>query len=258
MALKDYYDEAQPLDSFSWIAMPEQVRIHKLARLYCAEEDKIERRSRNYCGPTTGSVGMFIKSLYKPPRGSIGPTTKSVLVAVVAQKAKRALRARNPQWSYGERPTSHGQGHAAKRWLQSRMNRISERRFGITERQSYSDEPKIASHNCVGITSMGNCLVIVDGGSWGTLPRVYIRDRVTGDASVYVLDGDRCATVTDALTRMAPKNVLRRIFDGSTCRLTSEGGFDLNGKLIPFRGIRKVYTGEDIKATDGKPNKQVK
>jgi hypothetical protein len=102
---------------------------------------------------------------------------------------------------------------------------------------------------------MGNCLVIVDGGSWGTFPRVYIRDRATGDASVYVLDGDRCANVTDALTRMAPKNVLRRIFDGSTCRLTPEGGFDLNGKLVRFRGIRKVYTGEDIKATVGKPNK---
>jgi hypothetical protein len=254
MALKDYYDEADILESFSWIALPDKVRINKLAYLYIKEEGDIRRRSRGYYRPTKGTVGTFVKSLYRPPRGAIGPTTERVLWEIRAQKAKRTGREKNPQWAWPAPPSRSTARHAYSAWKSERMNRVSERRFGITESKYRDDEPKPTSHNCVGITTISNCLVIVDGGSWYSHPRVYIKDKMTGKEAVYVLGGDsRCASLIDALSRMAPKNVLRKLFDGATCRLSPEGGFDLDGKLIPFREIRKVYTGEDIKATAGKP-----
>lgn len=251
MALRHYYKEADVLASMSWCGLPYKTLISKLAHMYLKEEDRIRRRSRGYCGPTKGTVGTFIKSHYTPPRGKGAITVKDVLAEIDRQRTLQDERKRiTPYKPETGRPENR---HDRDRWVRRRMNRVAKARYTILTK-NYRDEYEQAEPKCVAITRMAGCLVIVDGGSYDTYARVYLRDESTGDEVVFVLDR-RISTLIEAMTLMAPKGVLRSLFDGKTCRLDFNGGFDVDGEFVPFRHITRVYTGGEVHRTKGKPKK---
>lgn len=252
MALKDYYGEADLLDTMSWCGIPYKTLIARLANMYLGAEDKIRRRSRGYCGPTKGTVGTYVKSFYCPPRGKGASTIKDVLGEIERQRALRKKRSEIvPYKPEKGQPESR---HERDRWLRRRRNKVAKARYTILSK-SYRDEWEKQKPNCVAITRMGGCLVLVDGGSYDAHSRIYLRDDCTGDEAVFVLDR-RVSTLIEALTRLAPPNILRGLFDGKTCRLDFSGGFDLDGRFAPFRHIIRVYTGDKVHRTKAKPKKQ--
>jgi hypothetical protein len=65
-------------------------------------------------------------------------------------------------------------------------------------------------------------------------------------------------SITNALLRLAPKKVLRGLFDGGNIKLDFEGeGFFVDGKSVPWRNVRKVYNGpKRAMQTRGTPEKR--
>lgn len=251
MALKDYYDEADILESLSWCGMPEDVRITRLSLAYMKDERNIRSCSRGYCGPTKGTVGTFVKSLYKPPRGKGASTIEAVINEIERIKTLRAKRAENRPYKAPTPPTDpHRASRERKRGIQKRMNRLSQSRFKVV-RSGYYDREEVQDHNCVGITTMGGCLVIVDKGGYYSQSRVYIKDKFTGEETVYILKKN-AESVTAAMTLLAPKGILRGLFDGKTCLLSPEGGFEIDGEFVPFRNVAKVCRGDELQNTPAK------
>lgn len=253
MALKDYYDEADVLDSLSWCGMENDVRVRRLARKYIEDERSIRCNARGYYGPTKGTVSTYIKSIYVPPRGTLASTVRQVLKEITRQKEIKEKRSKNPPLPPFKQPTER----ESIRNRQTRRNALSKSRFKIIRSdRSYHGGVTTSemSHNCVGITTIGGCLMIVDGGSYYHKSRVYLKDKETGRESVYVLKGERIKSVTGALRRLAPKGVLRGLFDGKLCELQFDGGFKIDGEFVPFRNVAHVYHGDEIQATSAKEN----
>ena len=243
MALRDHYDEADVLASFSWVAMTEKARVAGLAKLYLDEEVKIESRSRSYNCPTKGTVGLFIRSLYAPPRGTIGPTTDAVLVEIQKQRLVRLERKKNRPW-VAPTPFSEHQGYARKDALKKRMNRLAKRRYRTCSRHYKAAAPSYSDPAVVGITTVADCLLIVDDAAYNTQPRVYLKHKPTGKEKLVVLDGQPVGEITNALLRMAPERALRGMFGGKPITLDFEGeGFLVDGETYPWRNVLKVYRG---------------
>lgn len=248
MALKDYYEEADVLDTLSWAGMADDARVRRLAHAYTEAEEKIRYRSRGYCGPTKGTVGTFIKSLYVPPRGTVASTIRDVLKEVQRIKTIRKKRAENRPATF--RTEGEKSPRLRNSWIKQRRNTVSQRLFRIMKNGYHGLEA--TSHNCVGITSMGGCRVLVEAGGYYHSPRIYLRNMETGEEAVYLIKGRNIESVTGALARLAPKKILRKLFDGTSCTLSFEGGFNVDGEFVPFRNVEAVYRGDDIHNTPAK------
>lgn len=247
MALADHFDDASALSSLSWVSLPTNVRIIKFAVAYLEKEDFIIKHSRDYYAPTKNTVKLLIRSLYVPVRGTISMTVDQTLAAIQRIKAVRTERAKN-------RPYVRKQLN-----LTTRRNAAAKRRFRIRRRDEYSKTEKWAkvSHNCVGITEIAGCLMIVDGGTYNSKPRIYLRSKTTGAERVIVLNGDRPSNIVSALLLLCPVAPLRAMFDGNPIKLDIEGeGFTVGGKLVPWANVRKIYRGSSCRQTLGEPKQQ--
>lgn len=257
MALRDYYDTADVLASLSWITMSERARVAGLANLYLNEEATIKSRSRSYNGPSKGTVGLFIKSLYAPPRGAIGPTIDAVLMEIQRQRLVRLERKKNRPW-IATMPFSEHEGYARKAALKKRMNRLARRRYRTCSRSFMNDAPSYSDPMVVGITTVADCLLIVDASAYNTQPRVYLKHKSTGKEKLVVLDGRDPAEITDAMLRMAPERALRGMFEGKPITLDFAGeGFLVDGETQPWRNVLKVYRGRKaLRKTAACPEKK--
>lgn len=245
MALADYYEEAEALDTFSWVAMPDKIRDAKLAHMYIKEERLIRSRSRNYAGPTTGTVKLFVRSLYSPPRGAIGSTVANVMAEIERQKAIRKRRMENRPYKW-------------KKLCKSvRKNAMAANYYTIWG-TNHRKEKEEKSRCCVAVGRIGGTLLLVDKGGYSTpLPRIYMRSP-SGKVRVVVVEGDQLKSMTSALTRLAPKRVLRSIFDGEKVKLNADDcGFEMGGKFYPWRNVRRIYKGQSrAHQTQSRPKKE--
>lgn len=257
MALRDHYNEADVLASFSWVAMTERARVAGLAKLYLDEEGKIESRSRNYNCPTKGTVGLFIRSLYAPPRGTIGPTTDAVLVEIQKQRLVRLERRKNRPWA-APMPFSEHQGYARKDALNKRMNSLARRRYRTCSRDYKADAPTYSNPSVVAVTTVADCLMIVDGGGYNIKPRVYLKHKPTGKEKLVVIAGKSPAEAADALLRMAPERALMGMFSGKLITLDFAGeGFLMDGETYPWRNVLKAYRGRKaLRKTAASPSER--
>jgi hypothetical protein len=249
MALADHYGEADVLDTLSWVGMTMEARIAKLANLYLDRESDMRHAHRNYEGPTSGTVRYFVKSVYVPPRGQQGITVKGVLAAIPKQRAVRNERRKHPTWTW-ERGTKKERRNAVAAslytiWCEPRWNRK-----GPKEKQ----DP-----NCVGITRLVGARVtlIVEGGGYRHQPRIYMKHHATGQTKIVVMEGDNVRGITGALQRIAPKAALRGMYDGAPIILNFEGeGFIVNGKLVPWRNVRRIYGKKKAHKMPGNPKRR--
>lgn len=252
MTLADHFDEADVLHTLSWVGMSLKARIAKLAKLYLDREDDIRYAHRNYGGPTLGTVRIFIKSLYTPPRGQGKVTYEGVLAEIPRQRACRKERAKRQPWVW------------TKPKKKERRNAVAAAVMSVWTIDRWDNKKKIqVNPNCVGITQLAGCRLIVDGGTSSyhhevtTQPRIFVRHLATGRSKVVVVEGKSVSSVTQMLTRIAPKDALRGAFGGKNITFDYDGeGFLVDGELVPWRNIRKVYPGEKAHKTKASPKKE--
>jgi hypothetical protein len=229
----DHFAEADVLDTLSWVTMTLDARIAKIANLYLKDERRISAAHRNYGGPTMGTVRVFTKSLYAPPRGQGQTTYQKVLAEIPRQRAIRAARECNRPWTFS-RPSK-----------KSRINAVSKRRYTTLATRWRSKKKVAVRPDCIGITRIAGCRIIADGGDTypDSAPRFWIQHAETGRAKVVVLKGRRLKSITQMLTQIAPKKALRGMFGGVPIRLDFDAeAFEVEGELVPWRNIIKVYS----------------
>jgi len=232
MAFADHFDEAGVLDSLSWLRISTKGIIAKLASLYIKNEDNIESAHRNYQGPTLGTVRVFVRSFYTPPRGMGQLTYEGVLAEIPRQKKIIEERAKWRPWEF-KTPK-----------LSKRRELIARSRYTIWGKERWGSKRTKLGPNPVGITQLGGCRLILDGGTYDHKVRVYARKLSTNEVKVIVLSGDRLKSTTGILTRMAPKAALRGMFDGEPVRFDFDAeAFEVGGELKPWENVIKVYRG---------------
>jgi hypothetical protein len=231
MGYADYFDEADLLDTMSWMAFSDRNRIQKLAHLYIKGEKEIRRCHRNYEGPTAGTVKVIVKSLYVPPRGKLKSTVEDVLEEVIRQKRLRRERSDNPPFVW-KTPR-----------LRDRRNAVAKTRYTVWQ-TDYEGNKSKASPDCKAISCVAGVLLMVNGGGYREDPRIYMREKATGRVKVVVTTGETLKSTTQALSRLAPVKALRAAFEGSSVRLNfAAEGFDIDGVTYPWRNVKKVYSG---------------
>jgi len=246
MALADHYDNADVLDTLSWVALSVEARIAKLTSLYIHKEDVMVDAHRNYEGPTLGTVRVFVKSVYDPPRGQGMMTYKGVLNAIPVQKKCQEARSRRPSWTW-KRSTK-----------QDRRNAVAAAVMTVWGR-CYNNKKIKVEPNCVGITQIAGCRLIIIGGTGyrpTAQPRFLVRHLATGQSKVVVVDGKPLSNVTQLLTRLAPRGVLRGCFEGKSITFDYAGGFIIDGELVPWRNIRGIYPASKAHKTVGEPKRK--
>ena len=247
MALRDHYDEADVLDSLSWVDMSAEGRISRLASLYLDNEKKMERNHNRYDGPTLGCVRIFVKSVYEPPRGQGQLTYEGVLAAIPVQRKLRTERSGNKPWVW------------ERRKLSNRRNSVARARMTVWTHDRWDKKKINANIECVGITQIGGCRIIATKGAVGShkqLPRFWVQNLATGEANVVVVEGQPINSITHLLTRLAPVSALRGAFDGKSITFLFGGGWDIDGEFVPWRNIRGVYPASMAHRTAGDPKKK--
>ena len=232
MALKYAFDNATILESMGWMGLPYRVRIAKTAALYRNKEAYIRRNHRNYRGPTVSTVKLFVKSLYTPPRGEGQSTYIDVICEIAKQKDTRKQREARQPWTWSK-PTNN-----------VRRNEVAKNHYTIWS-PGYGGKEEKQSYNCIAIGRVGGIVLMVDGGGYYSHPRLYLRSP-EGEVKVVVIDAkERPKGITGALTRLAPVNCLRGAFEGASISLDFDAeAFRVNGKLMPWRNVLKVYRGK--------------
>jgi|2_EtaG_2_1085320.scaffolds.fasta_scaffold47405_2 hypothetical protein len=246
MALRDEFQRADVLDSLSWVGMTLDARVAKLASLYLKEESAISGASRRYKGPTYGTVGVFVRSLLTPARGEGKLTYERVLDELPRQRKIQEDRAKTPAWKW------------TKRSVKKRRNAVAAHRFTIWETDWRKRKTK-TSPNCVGITKFADATLIVDGGGYSTSPRIWMLDRATKKEKVVVLEGDRLSSINGALLRLTPKKALRGALSGWPIRFDFIAeAFEIDGELVPWKKVRRIYHGDQVHHTEIKPKREVR
>ena len=232
MALEHRYTTAETLDSLSWVAFPEGARNSKLVHLYLKEEHKIKDYCRKYKRPTTRTVTIFIKSLYHPPRGAIRDTVEAVMEEIERQRGIKLKRKKFAPWVQEDPNTAE------------RRARVARRRYTVWD-TNWNGKKNKEPHYCTGIGSVSNVSLMVDSYNYGNrCARIYMRDKATNNIKVVVLDVTSKLGLSDALLKLAPKGAIRSIFGGASIKLDFEQeGFMVNGELMPWQRVCKVYRG---------------
>jgi hypothetical protein len=244
MGYHDQFEDADILDTMSWMGMPEAHRIMKTAALFLRREKKIRREHRNWEGPTPCNIRPFVKSYYTPPRGRGKATIEMTLQAIEYQRNLRDKRSRNRPYkpeTEAERNTEHA--------VEKRRNAVAARYYTIYTKD-WDEKKVVADHKCVGIGDVRGILLLADkGDSYGRrqpLPRIYMQEKATGKVKVVVLEaGGNVRSISSALLRLAPKGPMRTMFGGETLTLLFDAeAFEWRGQLVPWRNVRKVYYGK--------------
>jgi len=240
MVFADHFDEADVLDTLAWVMLTLEARSARLAALYLDNETDVEYAHRNYEGPTLGIVRVFVKSIYDPPRGQGGITYQRVLQEIPKQRKVREERSKYKPWTFKVRK------------IQKRRNRIAKRLYTVWKKCRWNNKEKEKqTNNCIAISRLGGCKLVVDGGSYYHKARIYIRHLATGKVKVVVLKGseNKVYTLGEALMRMAPKAAVRGMFDGVPITLDFKGGgFLVNGEVVVWRAV-KTYPGSKAHKT---------
>ena len=234
MALSDHYDEADVLDTLSWVILDIPARIKRLANLYLANEDDMRDAHRKYAGPTKGTVRFFVKSVYMPPRGQGALTVEGVLAEIPRQRAIQEERAKRQPWTW------------EKLRLRERRNNVAKYLYSIWCKPRWGDKKKERGDiNCVGITTVAGVKLVVDRGGYRVQPRLYMRQIATNKVKVVVLEGANVDTIYEALTRLAPQEALLGSLDGKPLTLDFEDqGFLMEGWVHPWENVQRVYIGK--------------
>lgn len=254
MALAHHYKEADLLESIGWMGLSHEVRVKRVAGLYLKDEHNIRRHSQNYEGPTKGTVGLFVKSLFKPPHGLGSKTIKDTLNEIRRQRVIRDKRKKNQPYKPVKPPKSK---YGVEARIKERRNNLARSRYS-TIVKNYSGKKVKASPVVVGIGMVNDTLLIVDRGGHRALSRIYMKHKPTGRELVAVLEKD-ISSFMEGLTHIAPEISLRAMFGGQVITLDFEGrGFLVDGNLVPWRGIRRVYTQkrDGVIRTLGRPESQ--
>ena len=248
MALSDHYDEAEVLDTLSWVDLTTEARIARLAVLYIDNEREMIRNHNRYDGPTLGCVRIFVKSVYVPPRGQGQATYEGVLKMIPKIKKTREARAKSPRWAW-KTPS-----------LQGRRNAVARARMTVWTHDRWDEKKKSAADiTCIGITQIGGCRIIALKGhdsSPRRLPRFWVQDLATGDAHVVVVEGKQITNITQLLCRIAPTGTLRGAFDGKSITFLFGGGWLVDGEFQPWQRIRGIYPKSMAHRTKGDPKKK--
>jgi hypothetical protein len=252
----DQFEDADILDTMAWMAMPEAHRIMKLAAMFIDNEDDMRWEHRRWPGATLSVVRPFVKSHYVPPRGQGKATFDMVVKAIAYQKKMQRKRSAN-------RPL-RPENTMRRQNKQMRLNALASKFYTIKSKCSYSKELVKQGYNCTSIGSVGDVVLAVDrghgGGSWGTLPRIYMRQRATGRRKVVVVErpdeGYYLSSIESALLVLAPVAMLRDTLGGEPAALDFDReGFAFKGKLVPWRNVRKVYDGDEVHETRAIPKR---
>lgn len=247
MPLADYYDEADVLDTLSWVDMTIPARIAKLANLYVIREDDMRHNHNRYEGATLGTVRLFVRSVYMPPRGQGAITYEGVLAAIPAQRRTREERERKPKpfvWK--------------QKKLSQRRDAVAAARMSVWVIPRWEKKKRKHRLRCVGIGSIAGCRLIVlkgDDSNPKVLPRVHIQNLATGEAMVVVVEGNPVTTFTNMLLRLSPKGVLRGMFSGRSITLDFGGGWQIDGEFVPWRNVRGIYPASLAHKMKGVPAK---
>jgi len=244
MGYHDQFENADVLDTLSWMGMSEADRIMKTAALFLKREKDIKSEHRNWEGPTVCNVRPFVKSYYTPPRGRGKATIEMTLKAIKYQRAIRQGRKDNRPFV-----PMKAKARNEKYALQKRRNTVAGRHYTIRSKgyngTATTEDARCTSMGCV----LGILLMVDKGGGYGhhsPYPRIYMRQKATGKVKVVVLEpGGKIITVADALLRIAPTGPMRSMFGGETLTLDFEAeAFVWQGKLVPWQNVRKVYKGK--------------
>lgn len=245
MALADHFDEADVLDTLSWVNLSFKARVARLANLYLDKEEDIVDAHRNYKGPTLGTVRVFVKSIYSPPRGQGGVTFQAVLKEIPGQLKIREERSKYRPWTFKKQKS-----------LEKRRNKVARHLYTIWKKKRWGSrgEEEKQNPNCVAITRLGECKLVVDGGGYHSKARIYIRHIATGKVKIVVVQGGNTTkSVSWTLMRLVPQAYRTAIFGGQTIHLDFEGsGFIINGEPVPWKAL-KVYSGKQAHKTQGEP-----
>jgi hypothetical protein len=256
MGYHDQFEDADVLDTLSWMGMPEAHRIMKTAALFLQRESEIRREHRNWDGPTISNVRPFVKSYYTPPRGRGKATIEMTLKAIEYQRRIRSERKANRPYK-PETPANRNSEHG----IRTRKNAVAERYYTVYERD-WDDRKVRASHNCVAIGTIAGIRLLVDaGGGYGrrsALPRIYMEEKATGRVKIVVLEpNNSIKSLADALLWIAPKGPMRSMFGGETLTLRfDERAFEWRGQLVPWRNVRKIYGKAKAHNMVGRPKKK--
>jgi hypothetical protein len=238
MGYADQFDDADILTALSWMDYSEPTRIMKLACIFLDNERDIRQWHRNWEGPTLSNLKPFIKSFYQAPRGRGKATVEMVLRAIAYQRKCRADRKANKPYVAPEHPGPE----------RNRRNAVASANYSIIYK-NYDNEDTLKDPNCVGIGAVRGVLLMVDQGRGYSndraYARVYMRHKATGRVKVVVMENGRQPTdVVSALMLLAPENCLRSVFAGERLDLDFDGeGFQWQGKLMPYRGVQRIYRG---------------
>ena len=243
MGYHDQFEDADILETLSWVDMPEPNRIMKLASIFIKREREIRSEHRNWEGPTLSNIKPFVKSYYVPPRGRGKATIEMTLQAIKYQKRVREKRKTN-------RPYKPESAAKRKEKLSERMNTVAAHHYTILGK-NYDDKLEKQEYHCTGMGSVSGVLLMVDkGGGYGRsapYPRIYMKEKATGRVKVVVLEpGSDVKTLQTALLRIAPQGPVLTMFAGETMRFDFDAeAFEWRGQLVPWRNVRKVYKGKD-------------
>lgn len=231
VALADYYKKADVLDSLSWVSLPFETRCAKLANSYLVNEGDIDDMSRNYHGPTKGTVKLYITSLFEIPRGQGVKTVARVMELINIQRLIREKREENLPYKWS-RPNTR-----------IRREAVSKRRYAIWK-TDYDGKRKRATNTCIAIGRINGVLLMVDRGGYYTKSRIYMRDA-RNRVKVVVVDGSPLKGIVTTMQQLSPTKVLRGLYEGGSLEFDFDReGFVLNGKLEPWRNVIKIYKGK--------------
>lgn len=239
MGYASNFSVADALDSLSWVALPDSVRIRRLAARFLNEESKLRKlKEKGNWEVTAGILKPWLLSLYEPPRGTLSGTISALLVEIQRQREIRTQRYKNRPYAWPDQSVS------------DRRNGVAKCLYGITRKGADNKRYPIEHLNCTAIATVGDVLVAIDA-TYDTLCRVYMRHKPTGRVKVVVLNirsgyDHKHYTLTKVLLKIAPLAVSRAIFGGSIVKLNfTQNGFDIDGKTLPWRNVVRIIDGAD-------------
>ena len=209
----------------------------------------IENYSRNYYEPTYYTVSTFISSQYRAPRGQSKTTYNAVLKEIPRQKSIRKARRSIPKRIDRLKPLLKS--------LKQRRNNVARSLFTIWVKNYLGDNHKITP-NCLGIVKRCGVTLVIDGGSdYDAFPRIWMRNN-KNLIKVVVIERNHSVRSNDvkSLTQaLVPMSVLKNSWENKPMIFDFENeGFKVDGSLIPWDNVRKVYPGDKAHHTIGKPS----
>lgn len=234
MALEDKFPQAGLLTGLGWLGLPLATRISKIAMLYRRDERAIEGESRCYDGPTLRISKIYILHHYTPVRGQWLKEAKLLLTEVERQIALRKRRTENLPYTF-ERQSVH-----------NRRRNLAKRCYSIQRGVGYDRQILETEGDPIEVASVAGCLAIVDAGGIFSKPRLYVRNRATGEQKCIIIDAKRGAlnSLGAMMMFIGPKLGIRAMLSGQPVSFDFDNeGFIVGGKTLPLQNVLRVVRG---------------